>query len=209
MIRAIFQGRKTQTRRILRRPSWAAPLVNAEQDADGVWGMPTANGCWRALPIPQRGDKCWTRESWRPREGYGQWDLIVDYAADGAEEWLPDDIDVGDWVYPKAAAKGWVPSIHMPRWASRLTLEITDVRLERLQDISELDAISEGCRPFFDEHSAYRMNGIRVMPLRGPIDDFRRLWDGLNSKRAPWADNPMVVALTFQAQRGNVDRIAA
>ena len=154
MVRAILAGRKTQMRRIVKPLHMAT--VYAEQ-------FPILAMC----PYGSPGDRLWVREAWR----VGAWDEIagcvaIDYKADGycRREWLRiDDEDLfirlrQQCIDDARAALGpadrytwepgrspcrWRPSIHMPRWASRITLEITDVRVERLQDISEADAKAE------------------------------------------------------------------
>lgn len=142
------------------------------------------------------GDRLWVREAF----SYDRLDVDRDgilppwYWADG-------NPDAGDWTRPK-------PSIHMPRWASRLTLIVTDVRVQRLQDISEDDARAEGI-----EHDQDRSRG-NVIAWRDYLDrggkcgtaiaSFRSLWDSLNAERAPWAGNPWVVAVTFRPVLGNI-----
>ncbi len=102
----------------------------------------------------------------------GEWDH---YEPDGA----------GDFARTKIAPP-WKPSIHMPRWASRITLEIAEVRVQRLQDISEDDAIAEGCpaQPW------YRVPA-------GPVKWFSTLWNDINGDRGSWKSNPWVWSLTF------------
>lgn len=145
---------KTNTRRLLslrgyRGFSEFGPSDTPEYD----WHFRRADGCWcditderlRELLPYAPGDRLYVREAWRPLEGYSNWDLRIRFAADDAEIHLKDgECGDGDWNWPKAAAKGFVPSIHMPRWASRLTLTVTDVRVQRAQDISEADAEAEG-----------------------------------------------------------------
>jgi hypothetical protein len=86
------------------------------------------------------------------------------------------------------------PSIHMPRWASRITLTVTDVRVQRLQDISRGDAMDEGCP----------LPNMADGP--DPRDWFADLWDSLNAKRAPWDSNPWVAAYTFTVEQRNIDQ---
>jgi hypothetical protein len=125
----------------------------------------------------------------------------IDYRAGGAEEVSAPSfshvldafgrkVDV-DW---DCLPDTWRPSLFMPRWASRLTLLVTDVRVERLQDISEADAIAEGWpnEPGAALRDAY------------PIGWYANLWNSLHGHDA-WDANPWVVAVTFAAQRGNID----
>lgn len=101
----------------------------------------------------------------------------------------------------------WRPSIHMPRWASRLTLLVTDVRVERLQDISEVDAIDEGALTVdLPTHGAPTERG-RPPPGQPPSHRFRHLWNSINGSEA-WAANPWVVAVTFSVHARNIDQLA-
>lgn len=185
MVRALLNGRKTQTRRVLR----------------------TTGGTFKS-PNYRRGDRLWVRETWAVGNIY-----------DGM---APRDINPGGkpgWCGIRfAATQDRIgikdrPSIFMPRWASRLTLTVTNVRVQRLQDISEDDAIAEGCRPYFDhdnpsEHAGPNGTVHLMAPLRGPVDDFHRLWDSLNADRAPWASNPWVCAVSFTVHPFNIDQEA-
>jgi hypothetical protein len=159
-------------------------------------------------PYGQPGDRLWVRETWAaeffwPEPGGGrqrQWNLVpaanrlpsddtfVAYRSTGTvhgcENNAVDPVPCGEtgsgsrWI--------WKPSIHMPRWASRLTLEITDLRAERVQDISEEDAIAEGC---FD---AKEHDGTL------PSQVFSPLWDSLNAPRGySWESNPWVWCISF------------
>ena len=89
---------------------------------------------------------------------------------------------------------GWKPSIHMPRWASRITLEITGVRVERLQDISEADAIAEGCRPVRPE---IVLDGLVARTGRSAVDEYRQLWQSIHGPES-WAANPWVWVTEFK-----------
>ena len=99
--------------------------------------------------------------------------------------------------FDRCGFSSWRPSIHMPRWASRITLHITDVRVQRLQDISGYDAVAEGVCEF----------GVEP-PLHEDLEEarghFRDLWNSLYGRDA-WDANPWVCALTFTVQRGNID----
>ena len=99
------------------------------------------------------------------------------------------------------------PSIHMPRWASRLTLELTDVRVERLQDISEQDAVAEGIERCAIGGRAWRIYSKSALPNEGypnPRDSYESLWQSINS-RSSWDANPWVWVLAFNVHHGNVD----
>lgn len=102
---------------------------------------------------------------------------------------------------PGLYGRPWKPSIHMPRWASRLTLEITDVRVERVQDISEKDAWSEGAPSVEGE---YPSNNDASWEFAR--DWFADLWDSINNKPGKaWADNPWVWVILFNVHQMNVD----
>jgi hypothetical protein len=138
------------------------------------------NGCELLRPLPSRwnvGDRLWVRESFCPR-------CFDDGKPAFKANW---DGKAADCVLePK-----WKPSIHMPRALSRITLVVTDLRVQPLQQITEEDACAESCR-----RKTYR-DGRGV---ESAVVDFRNLWDSINGKRAGclWADNPLVWALTFE-----------
>lgn len=190
MVRAILDGAKTQTRRVVKlgapprgcRP-WRLqgndnirfPVFVADADAPGDFGAAGSIKCPYGVP----GDRLWVRETW-----YGDTLDGVVYRAD------IDQLDEGQWR----------PSIFMPRWASRITLEITDVRVQRLQDISEEDARAEGCtgrdpEPADEGGTIYAWKGRSAAP--DARAHFAALWDSINGDGA-WAANPWVWALTFK-----------
>ncbi|MBD1590297.1 hypothetical protein [Pseudomonas typographi] len=208
MVRAILAGEKTVTRRVAKPRKW--PSLLDESWSDG-YVLDEGNREWlmRDNPYGQPGDRLWVRETWgvishdfdehgnmvdwapdRPaqeiremRFGRGYYTGHVIYAADGPAEWAGDDDGGGE---PRSA---WHPSIHMPRIASRILLEITDVRVERLQDISEEQAEAEGvgflrAAPDFDET-------LTAKQL------FEILWDHINGEGA-WKANPWVWCVSFR-----------
>jgi hypothetical protein len=147
-------------------------------------------------------DRLWVREAFCPRLGYPAPIAKPHYRADG---------DRPEW-------RGlWKPSIHMPRWASRLTLTVTDVRVQRLQEITEADAVAEGgigengeapCGEGYRDAYWFNHGQDHGESFDTPRDSFRDLWNGLHGPAA-WDANPWVVALTFTVQRGNIDQIGA
>ncbi len=175
MVRAILAGTKTQTRRVVKDPG--LPCATDAQQRDCIR---RAIGC----PYGQPGDRLWVREAW------GVYDQGFDTAEESAFVVYRADTDRPD-------PKRWRPSIHMPRWASRITLEITDVRVQRLQDISEADADAEVFGGGFPHV---------VLPELFPDADaagglsipecFRVLWESINGAGS-WETNPWVWALTF------------
>lgn len=176
MVRAILDGKKRQTRRVVKP---AAPYVSTDSGLDIQWVL----GDLRC-PYGEAGERLWVRETW------AQFHNAMIYAA------TPAMITVDKWK----------PSIHMPRWASRLTLGIKSVRVERIQDISEADAIAEGIRAERDtilpERTVYPLYG-EWEPLKQVTADpkwaYRTLWDSINAKRGyGWEKNPWVWAIEFE-----------
>ena len=183
MVRAILDGRKTQTRRVVKgvnRMNWLKGASNHVVH------------CVDSCPYGQVGDRIWVRETWfNQKEAYEKSKKLVSkwkYGKSSLEESkYPDIMYQADYVGKKMLCK-WKPSIHMPRWASRITLEIKDVRVERLQEISEEDAIEEGI-----PNAAYAIN---------PIWSFESLWDSIHKKENTWEDNPWVWVIEFKRIRG-------
>lgn len=188
-VRAILDGRKTQTRRVVKHnETMSANMMEGEEDA------------W--CPHGGAGDRLWIRETWRPAYDESLY-CCVEYRADGARlkpnsalitedqghrfaDDCPDD--------PRLHMK-WRSPRFMPRWASRITLEITDVRVERVQEISTSDCYAEGIAA-----PAGAMLGSDVVARDNARTAYRLLWDSINTKRpgCAWADNPWVWALTFR-----------
>lgn len=180
MIRALLDGRKTQTRRVLK-----PPYGTLEYLGGGQW-RPI---CTKLFP----GDRLWVRETVALWTGAHR-DTV--YRADeSAEEWanLKHDADLGFWTVR--------PSIHMPRWASRLTLIVTDVRVQRLQEISEDDAIAEGIHRNLSNW--YPIPGVDGSGTTARAA-FAGLWNSIHGPDA-WDANPWVAAITFDVKRGNID----
>lgn len=191
MVRAILDGRKTQTRRVVTN---ALPYEATDEGIDVLW----ATGALRC-PCGAPGDRLWVRETWAVRDcATGP---RVEYQADGASAPLPaphehDIRDEGGKVdLARYVADRWRPSIHMPRWASRITLEVTGVGVERVQDISEADAQREGWDfSNVDLYTTY--DPVRQSKAR---DWFRALWDHINAARGyGWEANPWVWVVTFR-----------
>lgn len=224
MVRAILEGRKMHTRRVVKpQPpspeqvraragidySWIAPSstrIQHHRPAGPVWAVRELMGREPVLrsPYGQPGDRLWVRESYfgnhfqHPNEPEGERE--IHYRADG----LPDFEGEEQFIR-------WRPSIHMPRWASRITLEVTGVRVERLQDISEDDAIAEGIEGFDqrtpggDDAQDYWRDYLKAdqrdesFPwVEGdPRASFRSLWESINGP-ASWDANPWVWVVEFQ-----------
>jgi hypothetical protein len=184
-VRAILDGRKTQTRRAVTHRHADLDICYRMGDGRLVHPMMGVVSCPYGVP----GDRLWVRETFRQSHG----SMSVHYAADA------DEVSGGPWR----------PSIYMPRWASRLTLEITDVRVQRLQEISEEDARAEGVCDFANGcclacnsrgHNVTYPSGCPNCAATGHdhSSKFRNLWDSANGKRAPWSSNPWGWALTFR-----------
>jgi hypothetical protein len=183
MIRALLDGRKTQTRRIYRVP----PGSYVEQGR--IWAM--TDGCPHgdaALPYAP-GDRLWCKEVW----GLG----ISDHG-DCPRYKATLDYMCGDKIVsPHEGPFAWKSPRFMPKRFSRLTLLVTDVRVQRLQEISSADAIAEGCPP-------YANSATIDCDTPNPRDDFKRLWNGIHGPDA-WDANPWVAAISFTVHRCNID----
>lgn len=211
MVLALLAGRKTQTRRLAWREPSEDALEHARQTGGGVPHVVTG----RALPWQkaQPGDRLWVRENVCAVETADGHDG-VSYAAD--DQWLPIQSTqqaAEEWVklyhYRGRGKLGMgnpVPSIHMPRWASRLTLTVTEVRVQRLQEISEADAMAEGLMRLRASGRWVHTKGAQY------ADDawhsarlcFASLWNSLHGPDA-WDANPEVVALSFTVAQRNID----
>jgi hypothetical protein len=211
MVRAILDDRKTQTRRVVKPqpedvcdnheyafeygPAWPVEYPDGSNPAV-LMRCPEDHDCnlceaaYQSCPYGEPGDRLWVRESGK-LTGKG-------FTGENGERWSYCD---GSWKYKEdgllrftnqvAWGPNWksVPSIHMPRWASRITLEVVDVRVERLQSISEEDAVAEGC--------------VKVPALGDCVhearEQFEYLWDSINAKRGySWSSNPWCWAVTFK-----------
>jgi hypothetical protein len=171
MVRALLDGSKTQTRRIVKpAPEWVGE--RGVLSYRGKVGLPHA-----VCPHGQPGSRLWVKES--IRRGYCGDMNLSSYDADG----FPTKADAWPWKLQT------LPSMFCPRGLSRITLEITGVRVERVQDISESDAIAEG---------------VQLLKTQSALDRgvwahrYAQLWDQINAKRAPWASNPWVWVLDFR-----------
>jgi hypothetical protein len=204
MVRAILEGRKTQTRRVIKpQPGIGCKLVEFIKNQLEPWWISSDLGHATLFqykcPYGVPGDRLWVRETWQAQTIDGLWwhevpkdqRLLLNWA------WTNPVNPAYDAIPPH-----WLPSIHMPKIASRITLEIVNVRVERLQDISEDDAYSEGIRhiPKFVNNINFASWSDDVCSYNYPTtkEAFHGLWDSINGKKYPWESNPWVWVVEFK-----------
>ena len=199
MVRAILDGRKTQTRRVMK----PQPEGGLDFTPFAPFGVVNGKGNPLICRHGQPSDRLWVRETWcdvnlqgAPGIAYRADEDIRDLMAEpsfhdedgafnyGDERVKPYHFAVWSEDLFSGAEGRWRPSIHMPRWASRITLEITDVRVERLQDISNEDAVAEGIGTPCDMRYA-------------ALDAFKPLWESINGHDS-WEANPWVWVIEFK-----------
>lgn len=219
MVRAILAGRKTQTRRVVKQ----GPVLDSYNEI-GSWDGPGDEGEYTLslCPYGKPGDTLWVRETWYCDDYRVQRGPYKE--VDGAKEMTVYRAD--DPTPYEAEQPTWRPSIHMPRWASRITLRVTDVRVERVQDISEEDAIAEGIqvfgatpkdvlvaimatmtpvsrRAFLASALALAIGVLDVIAgRREPTNAqaYAVLWDKINAKKHPWSANPWAWVVKFEVR---------
>lgn len=218
MVKAILTGRKTMTRRIMKpqpgkfaggchpnnKPIRQAPYIDAycgeKKTESNPIGMGTDWHWWTEdnrlgpfvakCPFGVPGDRLWVRETFYPafRRTDANSGCVFPHESGGLEAankgWKP--------------ASGWKPSIHMPRWASRITLEITGVKVERLQDIDDCGVVDEGVDDPSWHKSYGNSDGDFIEPEGVAVDAFAELWDDLYGKQHPWKSNPFVWCYSFK-----------
>lgn len=186
MVRAILAGRKTQTRRVVKPHRGDDWFVIMDDDSGDLWPYRSDDGesCFVTIrdcleevelrcPYGKAGDRLWVRETWRADDAH---DSVTMYRTD-----VDDDY---------AGRVKWRSPIHLPQDRSRLTLEITAVRVERLQGISEADAMAEGASP------------VLVPPDGGSqphVVGYRDLWESIHGPDS-WTANPWVWVVEFRAR---------
>lgn len=223
MVRAILDGRKTQTRRIMKPQPEPCPrgghwwpsnvfktMLHVEdemQNGKGGWGGLVGDAC----PFGDVGDRIWVRETFQGplvhEELFEEYSAYpekfetpeyCEYAADGGVR--PEYCDLDDNL-----RHGWRPSIHMPRWASRILLEITNVRVERLNAISEEDAEAEGIdmEALYDSQDCYDCIADHNMTGRPTVTGaFKYLWESIYGAEN-WLANPWVWVIEFKRVEGS------
>ena len=194
MVRAILDGRKTQTRRIWRKPKRHSNYDVYPRWVGKLFHLFSGGHCIGEIamcPYGQPDDQLWVRETWATLPLYDRM-KPSQLVPKGTDLWWRAG---GHTRFYNVEHGKWRPSIFMPRWASRLTLKVLDVRVEQVQSISHEDALAEG----IDPEAAYNDYGT------GSIyrDTFAALWDSINAKRGfSWASNPWVWAVTFEVVGG-------
>ena len=198
MVRALLTGTKTQTRRIA-KPVRHPDLGNVYTAGALVLEHEPQHVIDRACPYGQPGDRLWVRETWNwfdpetiPASRVGNRAPFTGCQGERAIFWSAAYAADGNIPSP-GYGKGnyWRPSIHMPRWASRITLEVTGVHLERLQDISVADALAEGVNVHPYHH------GKPPTSIYSPVQAYRDLWEQINGAGS-WEANPWVWAVEFK-----------
>ncbi len=197
MVRKILDGRKTQTRRVITLQPPGRPSLIGDTWEYSKFGAHVHSDCryWeKPCPYGVPGDLLYCKENWRfigtdmNRLGrtHSTQDVVIEYQSDDASRTIEIDWrEAEKWM---ARKRGGKPSIHMPKWASRLWLRITDVRVERLQDICLKDIEAEGIK---DDRATWN----------APIQQakFSELWDSINEKRGyGWDANPWCWILTYE-----------
>lgn len=179
MVLALLEGRKTMTRRL----AWRFSDVNDNHTK-------TATSWQKVKP----GDRLWVRESLQRFDRETQYVATMTGVVAGPGIARHSERALWEW------GKSSLPSIHMPRWASRLTLTVTATKVEGLQEITREEAIAEGVENYGGERD------WRVGDCEGtdPVAAFSALWWSLHGIGA-WNENPEVVALTFRVTRANID----
>lgn len=197
MVRAILDGRKTMTRRIVKnkeirglcsREQWDAAKAHPSMQTPDFRFFGDHGPFSLPCPYGSPGDRLWVRETFSYFRTADNINYPVWYWADSN----PHD---GDWTKPK-------PSIHMPRWASRITLEVTAVRVERLNEISEEDAIAEGIKPhrkggWHWETCGDGLKWSNHFGYRDARGAFAALWESINGAGS-WDENPWAWCVSFR-----------
>ncbi|WP_425537047.1 hypothetical protein [Klebsiella pneumoniae] len=190
MVRALLDGRKTQTRRPIKwKQTRFTEIGEREDGSKWPWSEDAEHACdfWHPCPFGAVGDRIWVREAFRVHSRATDVATLV-YKASERNSWTEQTRRVPVAVCNKPATpEKWTPSLHMPRWASRILLEITGVRVERLRSMNQDDARAEG-----------------VIAASGPMDAglaFRELWDSIYGEES-WKANPWVWVIEFKRVEG-------
>ncbi len=220
MVLALLDDTKTQTRRVVKPPpseaglewfetpegfaAWQDPYLTLDEHSED--GGPCQRVCpYGDILTQEPNPLLWVRETWMPvftpSTMMSPGRCGIKYKAD--DEFLPGDTR-DSWDYTRVGK--WRPSIFMPRWASRITLEVTEVRVERVQDIGIYDIEAEGLDVREDIISYNQECDAVAQGYNERPEDFERLarnkfqalWDSINGKKYPWESNPWVWVVTFK-----------
>lgn len=220
MIRALLDGRKTQTRRLLKgapvEPAYQA-VLNERDQWRFVADTPDLRGDEGADLRFEVGDRIWVKETWsgifwspedidgRARE-YHETPKVERTKDLSSGVFYREDEQRKPWRLQFVPEVQWTPSIFMPRWASRLTLTVTDVRVQRLQEISWGDAIAEGCPGTIGPNPDFPDEWDP-----SPPEEYAALWDSINDPAGcgpkGWMANPWIVAISFTVEQCNIEKM--
>ena len=223
MVRALLAGTKTQTRRVVQNPHRNDAGFVLQDYGKGFWPYRShdgESGCYLdrqkdgdyyseaplRCPYGQPGDRLWVRETWMPdAPRNGEWPDVSFYGCGMSPLSDIPECYRHPWhclyraTHYGCELVGWKPGMHMPRWASRILLEVTEVRVERLQDISDDDAAAEGCPCYVCSRimDGRSEDDCHCFHKRGDARDYRNLWEDINGPES-WAANPWVWAVNFK-----------
>lgn len=204
MVKAILAGQKTQTRRIVNQKKNPHQFLGGkDDDIDDPhdWGFENPDCVGHFITLPEQrspygsvGDELWVRETWqvskphdiiKPSKLYkDMYNLLLRYKADNPP-------------YSKYHGN-FRPSIFMMRWMSRIQLRIVDIRVERLNDMSEGDAWSEGIESWLEDENNHPICNGKKTKFNNTKQAFKALWDSINGKKSPWDSNPWVWVIEFE-----------
>jgi hypothetical protein len=212
MVRALLAGTKTQARRVAKFVALDEGLnfeftgLRTKRRPDGAWVLQSRDGSTNLnvrtkpllCPYGQPGDRLWVREAFSGAHCMGAAPPSKWGRSSRLWYWADGNPTTGDWTRPK-------PGIHMPRWASRILLEVTELRVQRLQEINEADAVAEGLT--FSAKARRSETCMGIYECRMPdglthfdasaVDLYRLLWDQINGAGS-WEANPLVWAVSFK-----------
>ncbi|HBW1643263.1 TPA: hypothetical protein MYV30_000507 [Klebsiella pneumoniae] len=208
MVRAILDGRKTQTRRIIKDCTVGrdqiSKFIQIEKKFIGCYPEDVPELIRECCPYGVQGDRIWVREAFRVHSRATDVATLV-YKASERNSWTEQTHRVPVAVCNKPATpEKWTPSLHMPRWASRILLEITDVRVERLNAISEEDAEAEGIdmEALYDSQDCYDCIADHNMTGRPTVTGaFKYLWQSIYGQES-WNADPWVWVIEFKRVEG-------
>lgn len=213
-VQNLLRGAKTQTRRIVKpqppREAMDAGVIRSDRESNGAWWWLDSTDILEAgtvgnefrCPYGVPGDLLWCKETWAPDPAIGRTFYRADTKDGRTATWRDAGLDCS------LAVDRWRSAIHMPRRFSRLTLELTDVRVERVQDIDEADAVAEGtpCYVCGNHMDGRGEEDCHCFHRKADATDFRLLWNDTNGPGA-WERNDWVWALSFRVHKVNVDEL--